>query len=89
MTYRLLLTQKAKDDFAVLEKKTQKRIADKLRFFISTNDPISYAKKLTNSRLGTYGFRIGDYRAIFDVDSNGNIRILIILRVKHRKKVYE
>lgn len=89
MTYKLLLTQKAKDDFAVLEKKIQKRIADKLRFFISSDDPLSYAKKLTNHRLGTYRFRIGDYRAIFDIDNEGNIHILIILRIKHRKEVYE
>ena len=30
----------------------------------------------------------GDYRAIFDLDKDGNIVILLILRIKHRKEVY-
>lgn len=89
MKYKLLLTKKAKDDFLMLEKCIQKRIANKLRFFISNKNPLEYAKKLKDYRLGTYRFRIGDYRAIFDVDKKGNINILMILRIKHRKEVYE
>ena len=89
MKYELLLTKKAKDDFLMLEKCIQKRIANKLRFFILSKNPLKYAKKLKDYRLGTYRFRIGDYRAIFDVDKKGNIIILMILRVKHRKEVYE
>ena len=89
MKYKLLLTKKAKNDFLILEKSTQKRIASKLRFYISSKNPLKHAKKLKDYRLGTYRFRIGDYRVIFDIDKKGNINILIILRVKHRKEVYE
>jgi len=88
MKYKLQLTKKAKGDFLALEKDTQKRVANKLSFYISNSDPISYAKKLKDSKRGTYSFRIGDYRAIFDIDSQGNIIILIILRIKHRKDAY-
>ena len=88
MKYKLLLTKKAKNDFSSLEKIIQKRIAKKLRFYISDENPLEHAKKLRNSKLGEYRFRIGDYRAIFDVDKEGNITLLIILRVKHRKDVY-
>jgi len=31
---------------------------------------IKYAEKLTNPILGTYRFRIGDYRVIFDLEGN-------------------
>jgi len=89
MKYQLFLTKKAKEDFLVLEKYIQKRIADKLRFFITSSDPLKYAKKLKDFRLGTYRFRVGDYRIIFDLDKDGEINILMILRVKHRKEVYE
>ena len=89
MIYKLILTKKAKNDFISLEKKVQKKIANKLRFFIAGNHPMKYAKKLKDNRLGSYRFRIGDYRTIFDVDKNGNIHLLIILRVKHRKEIYE
>lgn len=88
MKYKLRITQKAKNDLISLEKDIQKRIAKKLKFFISTDNPLEYAKKLKDARLGTYRFRIGDYRAIFDIDSEGNIIILIILRIKHRKNTY-
>ncbi len=88
MKYKLQLTKKAKNDFRALERDTQKKIAKKLKFYISNNSPLKHAKKLKDNRFGMYRFRIGDYRAIFDIDNQGNITILIILRIKHRRNVY-
>ncbi len=88
MKYKLFLTEKGKNDLFSIDKKDQKRIVNKLRFYISSEHPLTHAKKLNDSRLGTYRFRIGDYRVIFDVDKKGNITILLILRVKHRKDAY-
>ncbi len=88
MKYKLYMTKKAKGDFFILERKIQKQIANKLRFFISQPNPIKYAKKLVKYEHGTHRFRIGNYRAIFDVDKRGKITILMILRIKHRKKIY-
>lgn len=88
MKYKIKLTAKARKDFLSFEKNNQERIAKKLRFYISQKNPINYAKKLKEKRLGTYRFKIGDYRAIFDIDKQGNIIILLILRIKHRKEVY-
>ncbi len=47
-------------------------------------DPLSYAVKLKDSRLGTYRFRIGDYRVIFDIEDDE----IVILRVGHRRDIY-
>lgn len=88
MKYSLKFTAKARGDFLLLEKNMQKRIAAKLRFYVSQSNPLHYAKRLKDSRLGTYRFRIGDYRAILDIDDQGNIIVLIILRIKHRKDIY-
>ena len=88
MKYKLFLTKKGRDDLFAIEKIDQKRIADKLRFYLSNDNPLTHAKKLKNSRLGTYRFRIGDYRAIFDIDKKVNITILLILKIKHRKDAY-
>lgn len=88
MKYKLFLTKKGRDDLFAIEKGDQKRIANKLRFYLSGDNPLIHAKKLKDSRLGTYRFRIGDYRAIFDIDKKGNIIILLILRIKHRKDAY-
>ncbi len=88
MKYKIQLTLKAKKDFLSLDINVQKRIVQKLRFYISEKNCLEYAKKLKNPRLGTYRFRIGDYRIIFDVNKRGKISILLILKIKHRKDVY-
>jgi len=85
MRYKLLLTKRGKDDLYAIEKRNQIKIVKKLKFYLLSDNPLNYAKKLKDSRLGTYRFRIGDYRAIFDIDKQGNINILLILRIKHRK----
>ena len=89
MIYKFSLTKNAKDDFLALDEVLRNRIIKKVKFFIDSKDPLRYAKKLKNSYLGAYRFRIGDYRVIFDVDKKGNINILLILRVKHRRDVYD
>ena len=88
MKHKIVLTKKAKGDFLLLQKKVQKQMAEKLRFYIKQPDALQYSKRLKNSKHGTHRFRIGDYRAIFDLDKDGNIVILLILRIKHRKEVY-
>lgn len=65
------------------------RILKKIAFFASQKNPSRFAKKLKDFALGEYRFRIGDYRVLFDVDHKGNIFILMILRIKHRKDIYE
>ena len=82
MSYRLVYTQRAVKDIHKLDHKVKSRIGRALlRLEI---DPIGHAKRLTNFSLGTYRFRIGDYRAIFDLDGDS----IIILRVGHRSNIY-
>lgn len=86
--YQVIYTEHAANDLRVLDKKIAQRIIQKIYFFSQQKNPIVFAKKLKNSALGQYRFRIGDYRALFDLDKRGNIRLLMILRIKHRKDVY-
>ncbi len=88
MKYKILYTERARIDFEKLDKKLVSRILDKLDFFLETGAPLRHAKKLSNIQGNTYRFRVGDYRIIFDVDNRGNIVVLLVLRVKHRKEVY-
>lgn len=48
-------------------------------------DPLRYAKKLTDPELGSYRFRIGDYRVVFDLIGED----IVILRVGHRSQIYK
>ncbi len=43
------------------------------------------AEKLTDFAFGTYKFRIGDYRIIFDIEDKD----IVILRVGHRREIYK
>lgn len=86
--YHVFYTKNARQDLHHLEKAVAKRIIKKIAFFSEQKNPFTSAKKLEGSMPGQYRFRIGDYRAIFDIDKKGNIYILMILRIKHRKDIY-
>ncbi len=88
MRYAVKITERAMNDIGRLDKKIARRVVDKLSFFESAKNPLRFAERLTDFSVGSYRFRIGDYRAIFDIDKKGSIFLLMILRVKHRKEVY-
>lgn len=87
--YQVIYTEKAREDLRSLGLSVQQRIAKKIHFFSLQKNPLSFAKRLKNTALGQYRFRIGDYRVLFDIDNKGKISILMILRIKHRKDVYD
>lgn len=82
MGYKLLYTKTAAKDIRKLDTVVRKRLKSKLEAY--ANNPLLYAKKLTDSSLGTYRWRVGNYRIIFDID----IDIIVILRVRHRREIY-
>jgi len=82
-------TKKAIKDLRSIEVKIAQRIIGKIFEYSKTENPLKFAKKLKGSILGDYRFRIGDYRAVFDIDAKGNVKILVIMTVKHRKDVYK
>lgn len=83
MSYRLVYTQRASKDIQKLEPKVKSRIGKALLRF--EFDPLCFAKKLTNASLGTYRFRVGDYRIIFDLEGDE----IVVLRVGHRSDIYK
>ena len=83
MSYKLIYTNTAYKDIKKLDIVAKKRIGKKIEEY--SKDPLSTSKKLTNLSIGTFRWRIGNYRVVFDID-NENI---IILRVGHRKEIYK
>ena len=70
--------------FKKLSHPIQQRIITKLDYFCQTN-PFLYAEKLTDHKLGSFRFRIGDWRVIFDQDSDN---LITIRDVGHRRNIY-
>ncbi len=79
-----LYSHKVARQFSKLPRVVQSRIAEKMRFYASQDDPLKFAERLTDYREGEYRFRVGDYRGAFDID---NERI-IILKVRRRDQMY-
>ena len=82
MTFELAYTDRARKDIESLDRVAQKRIAKKIMNL--THDPLRISKKLIDPRIGTYRYRIGDYRVVFDLRG----KTVFILRVGHRREIY-
>ncbi|MBI3809131.1 MAG: type II toxin-antitoxin system RelE/ParE family toxin [Nitrospirae bacterium] len=82
MNYRLVYTRRAEKDIKNLPPQVKERIGKALLRF--EKDPLKYAHALTQAQLGSYRFRIGDYRVIFDLEAED----IAVLRVGHRREIY-
>lgn len=80
--YKVLLTQRALIDLDGLEKRDRIRIIKKLKEYASK--PLRDIRKLDSPKIGTYRFRVGDFRVVFDIDGEN----LVVLRAGHRKTIY-
>jgi mRNA interferase RelE/StbE len=82
MDYKIVFTRRAAKDISKLEPEVKEKIGDALKRY--GRDPLNYARKMIDPSLGSYRFRIGDYRVIFDIEGNE----IVVLRVGHRKEIY-
>ena len=81
MTYKILLHPKATKTLTKTQEKA--RITDKLKQL--KTDPQKAGQRLKPTEY--YLIRIGDYRAIYEIDQNK--KQVIILYIGHRKNVYD
>ncbi len=86
MKYHVVFKPTALKDLKKLPKTLQRRIKEKLEFYLAQTEPLDYAVQLVgNKKSGEYRFRLGDYRIVFDKQNN----TLIILYIEHRRDVYK
>jgi len=81
MEYDLLFGNRALKDLRKLDKRSSKRIIDKIEAL--TNDLSGDVKKLTD-HSPQYRLRVGDFRVLFDLDEN----TIFIQRVLNRRESY-
>lgn len=85
MAWRWRIVKSASRALEKLDRKNSQRIAGKLDFWVASSAPLWFAETLTNSELGEYRFRVGDYRIIFDVEDE----TIVVLAVGHRREIYK
>ena len=71
-------------EFTKLPPQLQKRIVDKIELYISSDNPISFAKPLVNLPPATHRFRVGKYRICFYLESSA----IVIDGVDAREDAY-
>lgn len=85
MTYKVLYKASVEKDWRAIDKSSQKRIINKIERELAKN-PKELGKPLKGQYKGFWSYRIGEYRVIYKI-SEEEILILV-LRVGHRKDVY-
>ncbi len=76
-------SQKAGEQIKKISKDDQKRIIEKIEFYLSSPDPLSFAKFIgRRSDDKTYRYRIGSWRVIFDWEDGQSV---FITQIKPRK----
>ena len=81
--YNLVFEKGALEELNKLDKQIKERIWNKLQD--CKEDPFRFLEHL--SEIKGFKLRVGKYRAIIDVDFKE--QKIIVLKVGHRKKVYE
>ena len=87
MKYRIFYTEKSIRQLKKMDPSTKKLITHYFRKIEQLNEPRAKGKALSANLKGFWRYRIGDHRAICEIDDD---RIIIILiDVGHRKDIYQ
>lgn len=86
MTYTVKWDEDALEDLSSLGKAEAIRIVKKIESHL-VKDPLNLGKPLSGNLASLYRYRIGDYRVIYQIFKNE--LIVVVVRVGHRKDVYE
>jgi len=81
--YKLIFEKKALQDLNKLDAQIKKRIWNKLQE--CKENPFRFLKPIV--QIKGFKLRVGDYRIIIDVQEK--IKILNIIKIGHRKNIYE
>ncbi len=82
MAHKLLYTKRAVRDIKKLDRVAQKKLAKALEKL--EENPRRLSKKLTLKKIGSYRYRVGNHRVIFDIKG----KKIVVLRVGYRKDIY-
>ena len=81
--YKLIFEKRALEALNKLEESIKERIWNKLQ--LCKEDPFRFFRYL--AEIGGFKLRVGDYRAIVDVDHSS--KTIKVLKIGHRKNIYK
>lgn len=86
MAFKLAFAPRAVSQLRKLDRAAAKRIVDYLEDVAALEDPRIRGKILTGEKQVIWRYRIGDYRALCDINSNSFI--ILTLEIGHRSQIY-
>ena len=86
MTYTVQVSSSAAKSLAKIDKKTRLRIVGAIELLAVDPRPPG-VKLLRGGEQGRWRARVGDYRIVYTIDDDR--LIVLVLRVAHRREVYE
>ena len=87
MKYRIFYTEKSIRQLKKMDPSTKKLITHYFRKIEQLNEPRAKGKALSANLKGFWRYRIGDYRAICEIDDDRII--IIVIDLGHRKDIYQ
>jgi mRNA-degrading endonuclease RelE of RelBE toxin-antitoxin system len=82
--HAIQFSPRAERDLSALPVKIQERIQQKLKDNARVDNPLVRAEPVVNLPPSTHRFRIGDYRALFYIESG----CIFVERIEIRNKAY-
>ncbi|MBZ5703830.1 MAG: type II toxin-antitoxin system RelE/ParE family toxin [Acidobacteriia bacterium] len=87
MAWTVSFEPRALSELGKLDHLVQRRIVKFLQERVSRQrNPRESGKPLSGGKMGLWRYRIGDYRLICHIDDEK--RVVLVLRVAHRKQAY-
>tara|TARA_B110000503_G_scaffold97360_1_gene146183 strand:+ start:3228 stop:3482 length:255 start_codon:yes stop_codon:yes gene_type:complete len=83
--YKTKWDDKADDDLTNISPEVALKIYKKVETHLSQS-PKELGRPLTGNHKGLYRYRYGDYRILYEIDTENNL--IIINRVGHRSSIY-
>lgn len=84
--YKVLYLDPIEDDLRKLDRATAGKILEKIEKYLA-RDPKNLGKPLKGEFQGYWRYRWGDYRVIYKISEKEIL--IIILRIGHRKSIYQ
>jgi mRNA interferase RelE/StbE len=84
--YSIEYLESVRDDLGALSKATKAKLKKAIEKKLILN-PIEFGKPLQYSLKGLRRLRVEDYRIIYQIDIEN--KIVLIVKIGHRKEVYE
>ena len=88
MKFSYQLSKKAEKDLRKMQGLIEERILQKLDFFCEQENPFKFAKKLRGFE-NYFWFRVSGFRVIFTPKLNGELLILLILKIAPHDEIYD